>query len=148
MKLASTRWPVVAAVAGLALGGCDSTSSPNGTAPAPPAPAAQYGTFGFDETGMDKAVPPGEDFYRYANGTWAANTPVPADKSNYGMFTALDDLSRERVRAILDDAIEDAGSKIGNAYASFLDEATVEAKGLTPLQSWLDEIAALQSKAD
>ena len=41
---------------------------------------------------------PGDNFYQFANGTWAKNTPIPADKSNYGMFTVLDDLSRERTR--------------------------------------------------
>ena len=73
--------------------------------PAPaPAPAAtakpQLGSFGFDVAGMDRSVAPGEDFYAFSNGAWAKNTPIPADKSNYGMFTALDDLSKERVRQI------------------------------------------------
>src|SRR4029079_17276568 len=66
--------------------------------PAPPAPKPQYGTFGFDTAGMDSNVAPGDDFYEYANGTWARNTPIPADKSNYGAFNVLDDLSRERTR--------------------------------------------------
>ena len=39
--------------------------------------------------GMDRSVAPGDDFYAFANGTWAKNTPIPADKSNYGMFTML-----------------------------------------------------------
>ncbi|WP_288452507.1 transaldolase [uncultured Microbacterium sp.] len=46
---------------------------------------------------MDMSVKPGDDFYDYANGTWAKNTPIPADKSNYGAFNILDDLSRERI---------------------------------------------------
>src|SRR4051812_16343886 len=66
-------------------------------APQPaPAPKPQYGSFGFDAAGMDTSVAPGDNFYQYANGTWAKNTPIPADKSNFGMFTVLDDLSRER----------------------------------------------------
>ena len=60
---------------------------------------AQLGSFGFDEAGMDRTVRPGDDFYAYANGTWAKTTVIPADKSNYGMFTALDDLSKEIGRA-------------------------------------------------
>src|SRR5438093_11244426 len=43
----------------------------------------EYGTFGFDATGMNKSVKAGESFYQFANGTWAKNTPIPADKSNY-----------------------------------------------------------------
>ena len=61
--------------------------------PVTPAPAEepQIGSFGFDTTGMDTTVVPGNNFYEFANGTWAKNTPIPADKSNYGMFTKLDD---------------------------------------------------------
>ena len=60
------------------------------TAPAAAQTAAkpEIGDFGFDLGGMDKSVQPGDDFYGYANGTWAKNTQIPADKSNYGMFTA------------------------------------------------------------
>src|SRR5690606_34004819 len=87
--------------------------------PQQPAPAsstaAQLGAFGFDETGMDKSIKPGDDFYGFANGTWAKNTPIPADKSNYGMFTALDDLSKERVKGILDAVKGDANSMVGRA---------------------------------
>ena len=61
--------------------------------PAPARPAPQLGSFGFDAAGMDTSVAPGNDFYAFANGTWARNTAIPADKSNYGMFTALGDLS-------------------------------------------------------
>lgn len=105
------------------------------------APAAadkpQLGNYGFDATGMDVSVKAGDDFYAYANGTWAKNTEIPADKSNYGMFTALDDLSQKRTRGILEEAKADQGSKIGRAYASFLDSATVEARGLSPIQPML-----------
>ena len=89
---------------------------------------------------MDSATAAGDDFYAFANGAWAKNTAIPADKSNYGMFTALDELSKKRTREILDEAKNDSGSKIGRAYASFLDEAGVEAKGLAPIAPWLDEI--------
>ncbi|HEX6218792.1 MAG TPA: M13 family metallopeptidase N-terminal domain-containing protein, partial [Sphingomicrobium sp.] len=99
-------------------------------APPPPAPKAELGTFGFDQTGMNRSVHPGDYFYEYANGTWARNTEIPADKSNYSMFAALQDLSQQRTQEILNAAKDDPNSKIGTAYASFLDEATVEAKGM------------------
>ncbi|WP_201739165.1 M13 family metallopeptidase [Flavisphingopyxis soli] len=114
----------------------------------PAVPAAQYGSFGFDEAGMDRGVAPGDNFYEFANGTWVKNTAIPADKSNFGMFSVLDDLSRQRTKEILDEAKDDTSSKIGNAYSSFLDEAAVEAKGLAPIQPWLTEIEGLKSKAD
>ena len=115
--------------------------------PPPPAPKPQYGTFGFDTAGMDTSVAPGDDFYDFANGTWAKNTPIPADKSNYGMFTVLDDLSRARTKEIIEGQAQDSNSKIGNAYASFMDEAALEAKGLAPFDPWLDQVRGLKSKA-
>ncbi|BBB07895.1 M13 family metallopeptidase [Sphingopyxis sp. EG6] len=115
-------------------------------APAPATESAakpELGTFGFDTAGMDTSVQPGDDFYAYANGTWAKNTPIPADKSNYGMFTALGDLSQVRTREILDAAKGDPNSMIGRNYAAYLDGAAVEAKGLAPIQPWLAKIRAV-----
>ncbi|MGQ2932331.1 MAG: M13 family peptidase, partial [Sphingopyxis sp.] len=92
-------------------------------AAAKPAAKPEIGDFGFDATGMDKSVQPGDDFYAYANGAWAKKTLIPDDKSNYGMFTALADLSQTRTREILDVAKSDPNSMIGRAYASYLDGA-------------------------
>ncbi len=110
------------------------------------APGPQIGTFGFDMAGMDRSVAPGDNFYQHSNGTWVRTTPIPADKSNYGTFNVLDDLSRERTRAIIEEAARDPNDKIGAAYASFMDAASVEAKGLAPLRPWLDEVRGLSSK--
>ncbi|MEJ7926031.1 M13-type metalloendopeptidase [Sphingobium sp. AN641] len=116
------------------------------------APAADgrptFGNYGFDSAGMDPSVRPGEDFYHHANGGWARATPIPADKSNFGAFNVLDELSRARTRAILEQAMTDPASKIGNAYASYMDGARVEAKGLNPIKPWLSEIAAVKTKAE
>lgn len=108
----------------------------------------EIGTFGFDVAGMDRSVAPGADFYAYANGGWALATPIPPDKSNLGMFTRLDDLNRQRVKAILDEVRHDPASRAGAAYAAFLDRATVEARGLAPVRPWLSRIDALTSRAD
>jgi putative endopeptidase len=107
----------------------------------------QLGTFGFDTSGMDKSVDPGDDFYTYASGKWAERTEIPADKSNYGMFTALDDLSKERVRSVLDAQKDVKGSKVGDTYASYIDEATVEKLGMKPVQPWIAKIRGVKSKA-
>src|SRR5439155_5241434 len=109
------------------------------------APKPQYGAFGFDAAGMDTSIAPGDSFYQYANGTWAKNTPIPADKSNYGSFNILDDLSRERTRGIIEEQAKDPNSRIGAAYASFMDQGAVEAKGLTPVEPWLGQIRGLKS---
>ncbi|WP_188237480.1 M13 family metallopeptidase [Sphingopyxis sp. LK2115] len=114
-------------------------AAPAATSAAKPA----LGTFGFDLSGMDKSVQPGDDFYAYANGTWAKNTPIPADKSNFGMFTVLADLSQTRTQEILEAARTDPNSMIGRAYAAYLDAATVEARGLAPIEPWLNQIRAV-----
>src|SRR5690348_14163290 len=111
------------------------------------APKPQYGAFGFDVSGMDRSVAPGDDFFTYANGSWVKNTPMPADKATYGMFNALDDLSKERTRGIIEEQTKDPNSRIGNAYLSFMDTARIEAKGLAPFEPWLNQVRKTKSKA-
>ncbi len=107
----------------------------------------QLGDFGVDLAGMDKSVAPGDDFYGYVNGAWSRNTPIPEDKATFGAFNTLADLSRERSRGILEEQRAKPGSKIGAAYATYLDTATIDAKGLAPIQPWLARIKGLNSKA-
>ncbi|MCA1654819.1 MAG: M13 family metallopeptidase, partial [Sphingomonadales bacterium] len=129
------------AAAQLAVASADVPAEPVAT----PAPTPQLGTYGFDVAGMDRSVEPGNNFYKFANGTWAKNTPIPEDKSGYGMFTVLDDLSRERTKSLIDEAAKDPDNRIGAAYASFLDEAALEAKGLSGIMPWLSQIRAVRS---
>ncbi|MGN6058054.1 MAG: M13 family metallopeptidase [Sphingomicrobium sp.] len=124
------------------------TPAPSAPLAAPSAARPQYGTFGFDTAGMDRSIAPGDDFFGYANGTWAKNTPIPPDKARYGMFNVLDDLSKERTRGIIEEQTKNPNSKIGNAYLSFMDEAAIEAKGLAPLDPWLNKVRAIKSKAE
>src|SRR3954447_26238624 len=152
------RTLLVALAASTILGGCATreaqiappavaASAAETTAPAPvPRPKPQYGTFGFDAAGMDRSIAPGDNFYQFANGTWAKNTPIPADKSNYGSFNVLDDLSRERTRGIIEEQAKDPNSRIGNAYASFMDEASLESKALTGFEPWLSKVRGLSAK--
>jgi putative endopeptidase len=157
MTITRSTLVALAATSSLALSGCAATT-PTQTAstapaaptpaPAPARPAPTIGSYGFDTAGMNRSVQPGDDFYAYANGEWARTTVIPADKSNYGMFTMLADLSLQRTRGILDEARANANSKIGRAYSSYLDEASVEAKGLTPIQPWLTEVRGIRTRAD
>ncbi|GAA0315662.1 M13 family metallopeptidase [Sphingomonas oligophenolica] len=112
--------------------------------PAAQAPAAkpQIGTFGLDETGFDRTIKPGDDFAAFAGGDWVKRTEIPADRASYGMFHVLQDLSLERTRTILEAASATPGDKIGDFYASFMDEKAADAKGITPVQPWLGEIKA------
>ncbi len=125
------------------------------TVEAPPAPPkAVLGTFGIDTTAMDTSVKPGDDFYRYVNGTWLANTQIPPDKSRFGAFDLLRDKSETDVRAVIEElkaASPAAGSvqqKVVDLYESWMDEAALEARGIEPLKPYLDQIAAVSSKAD
>lgn len=111
------------------------------------APRPEIGNYGFDEAGMDKSIAPGDDFYGFANGIWARTTPIPSDKSNYGAFNVIDDLSKQRTQEILEAAKNDPNSKIGIAYATYLDTAAIDAKGLAPIQPWLDQIKAVTAKS-
>ena len=106
----------------------------------------KIGTFGFDVTGMDRTVRPGNDFASFAGGTWEKNTEIPADHPTWGMFNVLQDVSNEQTRNILDEATKAHGSKIGDMYASFMDETAANAKGIEPIKPWLAEIAAVQDK--
>jgi putative endopeptidase len=103
---------------------------------------------------LDKSVRPQDDFYRHINGGWLAATQIPADRSNYGAFTKLQEGAERDLRDILEEAARakaPAGSdtqKVGDYYASFLDEAAVEARGLQPLQDELARIEAIKTKQE
>ena len=115
----------------------------------------RYGTWGVDLEGMDRTVKPGDDFFRYVNGKWAATAQIPADKTSYGAFAMLGDLSEARVRAILDRWAADkklkAGSdeaKVAAIYRTFLDEETVEKLDAKPIQPHLEAIRKAETHAD
>ncbi|WP_407695724.1 M13 family metallopeptidase [Sphingomonas changnyeongensis] len=112
----------------------------------------ELGRFGFDADGMDRAMRPGDDFYRFANGGWDDRTQIPADRSSWGGFAVLRDLSDQRTREIVEGAAKaEPGTtayKVGLLYQGFMDEAAIEAAGIAPLQPELARIAALASKTD
>src|SRR5499427_8344701 len=95
-----------------------------------------------DVAGMDKSVAPGDDFNQYVNGGWLKSTAIPADKPSYGISAILADETRKRTI----DLIQTAPGQIGDYYSSFMDEATIEAKGLMPLKPRLDSIAGIKDR--
>ena len=142
---------VLAAATALAACATRSSESVDAAAAGPVAPAGaarpQIGSFGFDVAGMDRSARPGENFYTFANGNWDRATQIPADRSNYGMFTVLDDLSSQRTRAIVEEAMATPGSRIGDFYASFMDEAAVNAAGIAPLRPAMARIRAIADRS-
>jgi Peptidase family M13 len=115
---------------------------------------AQTGGDGIDLKGMDITVAPGDDFNAYANGGWMKATPIPADKPTYGIFAMLADDTRKRTVDLIQEAAKGGssttgdGRKIGDFYASFMDAAAVESKGLAPLKPQLDAIDAVANRRD
>ncbi|WP_246357577.1 M13 family metallopeptidase [Pyxidicoccus fallax] len=99
---------------------------------------------------MDRSVKPGDNFYRHVNGAWLDKTQIPADRSSYGMFTALSEQADQRSRELIEAQTQapegSEARKIGDFFATFLDEATIEAKGIAPLKPELDRIAAIANK--
>jgi putative endopeptidase len=114
-----------------------------------------YGTWGFDLAGEDRSVKPGDDFFEYADGTYVKNIQIPPDRSSYGNFLVLAELSERRVHSILDDAAArasatptDVNGKIGAFYKSFMDEARVEQLGARPIQADLAAVRNLRSREE
>jgi len=103
--------------------------------------------------GRDLNVSPGADFFAHANGAWIRNTPIPADRSSYGIDEELQDLTDRRTAEVMRQAAKASarpGSdvrRIGDYFASVLDEESIEAKGLAPLAPALDAIAAIGDRS-
>ena len=119
---------------------------------ATPPDVPQEAGAGIDLAGMDTSVAPGDDFFRYANGTWMKTTEIPADRAAYGAAEIVNELTTTRTADLIKEAAgqgASAGSearKVGDYYASYMDEAGIEAKGLSPLQPTLDRIAAIADR--
>jgi len=122
--------------------------------PARPPGKPMFGAWGFDTAGMDRAQKPGDSFFGYANGNWERNTPIPADKSNWGGFGVLRDLSDQRTRAIIEEAARQRAAngttaqKVGDFYAGFMDEAAIERAGIAPLKPYFAKIDAIRTLSD
>ncbi|MGH8481693.1 MAG: M13 family metallopeptidase [Nevskiaceae bacterium] len=109
---------------------------------------------GIELENLDRAVRPQDDFYRYVNGTWLKNTPMPADKPLWAPYMKLRDDTDAQVRAIIEAAARTRGpagseaQQVGDLYASFMDEARIESLGATPLAAELARIDLLAGPRD
>ncbi|MDN4502689.1 M13-type metalloendopeptidase [Alteromonadaceae bacterium BrNp21-10] len=106
---------------------------------------------GIIKENMDLSVKPGDDFFQYVNGTWLANTEIPADKSSYGSFSILRDEAQDDVMDIIrssaegDYAIGSDEQKVGGLYSSYMNTEQRDALGLTPLQGEMQRIADIDN---
>jgi putative endopeptidase len=102
--------------------------------------------------GMNPDIRPQDDLFGHVNGRWLDETEIPSDRSAWGSFTVLADAAEEHVRRIIEELAEgehEPGSnaqKIGDLYASFMDEERVEALGAEPIRGELEELGAVPDK--
>jgi putative endopeptidase len=105
-----------------------------------------------DHRDMDRSIKPGEDFYRYANGSWLKTAAIPAGQASFDMRAILTEKTSRRVRDLIQDAATaqpvkgSVGQKIGDYYSSFMDHDAIEAKGLTPLAEEMTAISAITNR--
>ncbi len=124
------------------------------TATAAPPPHASIGEFGLDLAGGDPAVKPGDDFYRYAGGTWLKTEVLPADRTTWSTLGRLGADSQERIRTLLEAAAAGPADaprvehQIGDYFAAFLDTAKIDARGLAPAAPGLAAISAAATHED
>lgn len=110
-------------------------------------PPAGPPTSGVQLGDMDRAVRPQDDFFAYANGRWLRETEIPADRSHYGVDSMMAERAMAAQRLIAESAAQASdpqARKVGDLYASFMDEAAIEAAGLKPLAPALRAIADLR----
>ncbi len=152
------RTSLIAGVLALALAGAAIPTVSNAQQPDKHAPgetvraSAAVGPWGFDISGMDTAIRPGNGFFDYANGAWAARTVIPPDKSRFGVDEVLNDRTQEQIHDIVTEASRsgaapdtDAG-KIGALYNSFMDEDRIERLDIAPIADELAEIRKATTK--
>jgi endothelin-converting enzyme/putative endopeptidase len=107
----------------------------------------------FDPSLIDKSVDPCDNFYQFSCKNWLKRHPLPSDETSYGRFTELEDQNRLHLRGILEEAESTTGThtaneqKIGDEYASCMNTAVIDQKGIAPLEPELDRIAALHNKS-
>jgi putative endopeptidase len=109
---------------------------------------------GFDLANLDRSVPPCDNFFQFADGGWVKNNPIPPEYSRWGSFTILRNHNEDILRDILEEASKDKNAtpgsnwqKVGDYYASCMDESQIEAAGLKPLEAEFKQIAEIKDTA-
>ena len=137
--------PIAVLLAAAACGPSSKPSAPGGGPPGPRTENVSMAKVGLEAASLDQGADPCTDFFQYTCGGWLAANEIPADKARYARFTEIDDRKDKAVRAILDELAaapqtDPAKQKLGDFYASCLDEAAIESRGLTGLAPLLGAV--------
>ena len=118
------------------------------------AASAQVKPAVFSDFPVDPSLNACADFHTYACETWEKTHPIPPDRSGWGAFSILSEFNRATLRSILEETSKGGAErnaidqKVGDYYASCIDESAIEKRGLSAIRPELDRIAALKSKKD
>jgi predicted metalloendopeptidase len=138
----------------------DSTVVPNKAAESNLTSNGRSLTSGIATQYIERSVRPQDDFFQYLNGKWLKTTEIPADKPYLNPFVELSEVSLVQLRGIIEkaaaatakggsDATTDPDMRrIGDFYASFMDEGRLEQLGVTPLKGELERISALKDRGE
>src|SRR5205823_1085921 len=123
------------------------------TAAAFAADKPQYGSWGFDSSGMDAKTRPGNDFFRYANGAWLDRTRIPPDKPAFSLRILMTLRTEQRLHEMMENAARktetsDIEGKIGAFYRAFMDGSRIESQGAKPIASELDAVRTAKTRDD
>jgi putative endopeptidase len=148
---------------GLSMGTAAQTADPVSAGLSFASPAAGCGGFfggadqgghGFDLANLDRSISPCDDFFHFAAGGWIKNNPIPPAYSRWGSFTILRNNNEDVLHGILEEASKDKNpkpgsnwQKVGDFYASCMDESQIESAGLKPLEAEFKRIADVKDMA-
>jgi len=116
--------------------------------------STDWGDFGIQTKWMDTSVKPGNDFDEFVNGKWKASVELPADRTRWGSFIELNELSQQRLHAIMDDLVASNpapgtdAARVAAAYNAFMDTDAIDKAGLAPAQPYLSSIFAAKTPTD
>ena len=148
MKRTLCSSAIVALLAGMA---CANAAEPSATVAA----TAAAPISGVDVGSIDRGVRSQDDFFRYSQGKWLQDVEIPSDRASWGAFNIAQDKVETQIRTLIEQADQDknkkAGSdaqKMGDFYASYMNEQRRNEQGMAPLKGELARVAALRDKKD
>jgi putative endopeptidase len=113
--------------------------------------SAELGSFGVELDARDESIKPGDDFFKYAGGTWYKNFEIPSDKTRFGAFDKLAERSETQIKALVEEISKGTNlnpeqQMVADFYAAYMDTDAANAKGLAPITPILEKINNIENK--